>query len=372
MNPSSEIKVCHFTSAHPADDVRIFHKECKSLASTGFSVFLVACNCKSEVRDNVNFINVEVPASGRLTRIFKTSRLVYKKALSIDADVYHFHDPELLLYALKLKGKGKKVIYDAHEDVPKQILGKFWINKYLRRTVAFSFRIFENFVASRLDYIVTATPFISERFSKVNKSCTDINNFPLLSELSEETPWEKKKDEICYIGAISEIRGILQFVESLEYLKNIKANIAGKFSPQSLKNIAMQMKGWEKVNDLGFVNRKETIKIMERSKVGIVTFLPLPNHVDAQPNKMFEYMSAAIPVVGSHFLPWKDILEKNDCGICVNPENPKEISEAINLLIEDGNRAEKMGKNGRKAVIEKYNWSVEEKKLIDVYLKLVG
>ena len=333
--------------------------------------FLVAANCKDEVKNGVNIIGAKASVSGRFTRMLNTSRIVYEKALSLDADIYHFHDPELLPYGLKLKRKGKKVIYDAHEDVPKQILGKYWINKYLRKMVAITFRAYENYIAKRLDYILTATPFIRDRFIKVNPACTDINNYPLLSELSSETDWKKKKNEICYIGGISVIRGINQVIDAMENIEGVRLNLAGNFSPESLRDEIISKAAWKKVIEHGYVGRSETIKIMEESKVGVVTFLPLPNHVDAQPNKMFEYMSAAIPVLGSNFPLWQEIIEKNNCGLCVDPESPKAISDAVMSLLKDDSRAEQMGKNGRKAVIEKYNWTAEEKKLIGIYNNLI-
>jgi len=360
--------ICHFTSAHRPDDVRIFHKECTTLAAAGFQVYLVATNCEEEVKNGVHIINASVPVSGRFTRMWKTSKLVYKKALSLDADVYHFHDPELLRFALRLKRKGKKVIYDAHEDVPKQIMGKFWINKYLRKIVSSGFRWFENFVSKRLDYILTATPFIKDRFAEINPNVLDINNFPLLSELLEETSWSNKKNEICYLGGITQIRGSETLIDSLEFLNDdVILNFAGKYSPQSLRDTLITKKGWSKVNEMGFVSRTETAQVMANSKVGIVTFHPLPNHVDAQPNKMFEYMSAGIPVVGSNFPLWEAILIDNNCGVCVDPEDPKSVADGINYLLSNPEISEQMGKNGRKAVLSTYNWDAEGEKLVSVY-----
>lgn len=372
MNTHTQIKVCHFTSAHRPDDVRIFLKECSSLAAAGFDVYLVAANCDSGVKHGVNIVGAKAPVSGRFARMLNASRIVYKKALSLDADIYHFHDPELLPYGLKLKRKGRKVIYDAHEDVPKQILGKYWISKRLRTIVAVVFRMYENYVSKRLDYILTATPFIRDRFIKVNPNCEDINNFPLLSELVAETSWAEKQNEVCYIGGISAIRGVEALMDGMEKTEGLKLNLAGDFSPESFRDTIAAKPAWDKVNEYGFVGRSETAKIMSRSKVGIVTFLPLPNHLDAQPNKMFEYMSAAIPVLASDFPLWREILVKNDCGICIDPEDPKAIADALKLFITDDKRAEQMGRNGRNAVIEKYNWTAEERKLISVYESLSG
>jgi glycosyltransferase involved in cell wall biosynthesis len=121
------------------------------------------------------------------------------------------------------------------------------------------------------------------------------------------------------------------------------------------------------VNYKGWVDRKTMREVLKKSKAGLVTFLPLPNHVSAQPNKIFEYMSAGIPVIASNFDLWREIIEGNSCGICVNPENPTEIAQAINYLIANDKEAQKMGENGKRAVVEKYNWTIEKKKLFNVY-----
>ncbi len=118
------------------------------------------------------------------------------------------------------------------------------------------------------------------------------------------------------------------------------------------------------------MNRQETAKILAKSKAGIVTFYPLPNHIDAQPNKMFEYMAAGIAVICSDFPYWKEIIEDNNCGICVNPLDENEISNAINKLMSDSDLAKHMGENGKKLVTQKYNWDIEEKKLIQLYKEL--
>lgn len=366
------MKVCHFSSAHPATDIRVFHKECVSLAKAGHEVYLVVANSEEKIVEGVHIVSVTSEATGRFSRMLKTAKAVYQKALSLDADVYHFHDPELLRFALKLKRKGKKVIYDAHEDLPKQIMGKYWINKSLRGLVAFSIQKYENYVCKRISGVITATPFIAERFVKVNKNTLDINNFPKLNELANDSPWSEKGNYACYIGGISEIRGLSQVIDAFELQEGLKLKLAGPITSgsNSYGEKLQAKKGWSSVEYLGIINRSEVKEVMSSSKVGIVTFLPLPNHIDAQPNKMFEYMSAGIPVIGSFFPLWKEILEKNNCGLCINPESPDEIAKALKTLTEDDALAEEMGRNGRKAVLEIYNWEKEKDKLLSFYALL--
>src|SRR5690606_4650189 len=151
-----------------------------------------------------------------------------------------------------------------------------------------------------------------------------------------------------------------------------KLNLVGSFGEKITYENVKKTTGWAAVNELGQLDRNEVKEILQRSVAGLVTFLPVPNHIDAQPNKMFEYMSAGIPVIGSNYPLWKTIIEDNNCGICVDPENPQQIADAIDKLVTNKGLAEEMGKNGIKAVNEKYNWSIEEGKLFKLYEELLG
>ena len=303
------MKICHLTSVHSRYDVRIFLKECVSLVKSGFDVdFIVADKKGNEVKSGVNIHDVGTSTKGRLSRILKTTKNVYQKAVELDADVYHFHDPEMMLYAYLLKRKGKKVIYDIHEDFPRQLLTKPYLNLFLRTIMSFFIEKIEHFCASKFDYLITATPYIRDRFLKINSDTTDVNNYPILDELHEDTEVEKK-NQVCFIGGISEIRGIETLVKACEFIDG-KLVLAGKFNNAALEQRVKSLEGWKKVEFKGFVNREEAKHIMAESKAGIVTFLPLPNHINAQPNKMFEYMSASLPVICSNFPLWRSIIEK--------------------------------------------------------------
>ena len=368
----SAVKVCHFTSAHQANDVRIFHKECTSLAEAGFQVFLVAANTEEKTTNGVQIVSAKVPPAGRLSRMLKTSRAVYKKALSLDADIYHFHDPELLPYGLKLKRKGKKVIYDAHEDLPRQISGKPWIPKIFRGIIAWMVEVYENYVNRRLSFVIAATPTIRERFVKVNSSCTDVCNYPLLHEITELPDWNQRQQEVCYIGGITVIRGVSEVVAALEDLPNVRLNLAGAFAPLSYRDELILSPGWQQVNELGFVDRKAIAAILNRSKVGIVTLYPQSNYLESLPIKMFEYMLAGIPVIASDFPLWQQIVTENKCGVCVDPKDVSAVSKAIKELLANDDASRIMGENGRKAVLEKFNWDIEKQKLIRLYDSLAG
>jgi len=365
-------KVCHFTSVHPRYDTRILVKQCVSLARAGYDVILIVADGKGdEEKEGVKILDVGVGSFGRAGRMTRTVWQVYCAAMAEDASLYHFHDPELILVGLLLRMRGKKVIYDVHEDLPRQTMGKHYLPQYLKKPLAWLVEVVENTASRYFSAICTATPYIRDRFKKVNDKSLDINNYPILTEFAcPDVQWRDRLNKICYIGSIAEVRGIVELVDAMEEI-NGELDLAGGFSPASLRAELIDKSGWKKVNELGFVNRDGVKSILAKSRAGIVTFWPLENHVNAQPNKMFECMSAGIPVVASDFPFWQEIIERHNCGICVDPHNPQEIARAANTLLTDNELAVTMGANGRRAVEEVYNWQNEERKLLDLYQELI-
>lgn len=366
-------RVVHLSSVHTRYDTRILLKECFSLVKAGFHVSLIVADGKGdEVNNGVCIFDVGDKATVRLKRMTLSVLAVCKKALSLNADIYHFHDPELIPVGLLLRMQGKIVIYDVHEDLPRQIMGKQYLALHQRKLVSMIMELFENVFSRCFSAICTATPYIRNRFKQFNRNTIDINNYPILKELdSPEVEWNVRSNNICYVGMIAENRGIVELIDAMVDL-DCQLDLAGVYSPASLRNKLIDMAGWEKVNELGFVDRDRVKSILTTCCAGIVTFWPLPNHVNAQPNKMFEYMSAGIPVIASGFLYWKEIIEEHNCGICVNPKSSLEILKAVNALLGDDKLAATMGANGRKAVETIYNWDFEERKLISLYRELMN
>lgn len=365
--------VCHLTSVHKRDDTRIFVKQCSSLAEHGYSVSLVVADGKgNDCLNGVHIVDVGKPLS-RFERFWRKGSAIYRTAKSIEADLYHFHDPELYFVGLLLRMKGKAVVFDAHEDVPLQILSKPYLNRFSAFFLSKLVSIIEAFVCARLNGVVAATPFIREKFKKINALSVDINNFPKLEDIGEPTNWSEKKKEFCYVGGISLVRGVKEAVRACEFLeKDIVFNLAGNFVESDLEAEVTAYKSWERVRPWGFVNRTGVRDVLQRSKVGLVTLHPIPNYLDSLPVKMFEYMAAGIPVVASNFPYFKSIVEKIGCGVCVNPLDPKAIADAVTNILLDDAAARKMGERGRKAVLEQYNWDVEFPKLDVLYKNILS
>jgi len=366
-------KVCHFSSVHKVNDVRIFHKECVTLAEAGFDVTLIGVAADVPER-GVNIITL--PDEGnRLQRMMGRAKAAYRHALDVGADIYHFHDVELLPYGLMLKRRtGAKVIFDSHECFREDILGKHWIPAPLRPLVGHAVGGMEDFVVRRIDQVIAATPHVAESFREQAQRVVAINNYPLEEEFapSAATPGGNR-DGICYVGAISFVRGIVPFLDALAMVdESVRVDVAGGFAGEEVRKAAMSHPNWSRVTFHGQVSRSQIARIYQECFAGIVTFLPVPNHVHSQPNKIFEYMSAGLPVICSHFPLWRSLIEDQGCGIVVDPANPRQIAAAIETMRSDRSRNRKMAERGVDLIRDKYNWTCEGRRLVETYDALLG
>lgn len=374
-------KVCHFSSVHSIDDIRIFEKECTSLASAGFDVTWIACGniAFQDDRNGVKRISLVVPVKNRLQRFLKRANAVYKRAVEVDADIYHFHDPELIPYALKLKCLGKKVIFDSHEDVPNDIMSKTYLNPIVRYILFGFYNLFEYVFIGKFDAVISVTPHIVNKLKKLNPNTYQITNFPLIDKKNEgKLAYNNEKFDIptlFFAGGVTELwmhKNIINALDKIDY--EIKYIIAGKAS-ESYMNDLRKMNSWSKCEYLGVIPYSLVQYYYSKSHIGLAV-LKYPNDERDRlgtlgNTKLFEIMLASLPVICTDFILWKKIIEDNNCGLCIQANNENAIASAITHLLKDQSLSRKMGENGRRVVIDKYNWSTQEEVLISLYKTLM-
>jgi len=371
-------KICVLTTAHPPSDVRIFHKECKSIARAGYDVTLIASADEDCIRDGIRLLRLP-RWKNRLDRMLRGSFAIYKKAREINADIYHFHDPELIPAALLLRLAGKKVVYDIHEDLPRTISYKPYIPGFLKGAISQTAELVEDWAGGRFSAVVAATPTIGRRFRRVSDNVAVVNNYPKIEEIEPPGGSANEKREargaiLLYVGMrITRARGAVEMVQAVGLLQSklrARLRLVGAWDsaelPQSLSNLP----GWSRTEFVGPLDRSGVANELRRATVGLVLLHPEPNYVESQPVKLFEYMCAGIPVIVSDFPVCREIVRKAGCGILVNPLEPDEIARAMEYLLTHPAEAEEMGRRGFQAVHENYNWANEEKILVQMYERL--
>jgi len=374
------IKVCHITVAHNATDVRIFEKESKSLLKYGYDVCIIAPNEETRIQDGVKIVGVELSLNP-VNRIFFGARKIFDKALEIDADIYHFHDIELFSYSLKLKNKGKKVIFDSHEDWIGYVKEVKWLPALFRNIAA---KLIEKQYRKHLnefDSVITVSPHIVENLSKY-KLLDKINlvtNYPKINvrevkNISFED-YFSRKDKLCYAGTVYNNSSQEAIITAISNIENISYTIVGILN-EGYMNKLSNINGWDKVDFIDRIPKNKLLEIYNSVTCGIVVFDYSPNCGGKKGtmgnNKIFEYMLAGLPIICTDFNCWKDlIVDKYECGICVRPNNAEDIKEAIDYLMQNKQKAYQMGENGRRAVLEEFNWSIQEKELLNIYKKIL-
>ncbi|MGY1877618.1 MULTISPECIES: glycosyltransferase [Pseudomonas] len=363
-------KVTHLTSVHNRSDIRIFHKECISLKSAGYDVSLiVADGLGFATVHGVEIHDVGAPA-GRVGRMLKSTNLIYQKAVALDSDLYHFHDPELIPVGVRLKKLGKKVIYDIHEDVPTQLLHKKYIYKPLRPILSALFKTYQRFACSRFDALIVPQPTMVVNYEKIAGTVL-IENF---SFVNLDQPVKLNLDNICIFhgGAITVDRGLFNMLSLAEQLrKDDKFYLAGKIEPGLLAQ-AEQHPGWEKITYLGVIPVEEVSKYYSISNLGVILYNNVDQYNLSYAIKLFEYMSFGMPVLMPDFGEWVGFNQENNCGLNVEVDNQQSVVKALDFIRDNASVHLDMGQNGYVAVREKYNWAVAEDKLISLYKELLS
>jgi glycosyltransferase involved in cell wall biosynthesis len=365
-------RIVHLSSVHRDDDVRIFLKECRTLAQEGFEVEYVVPTDRGGPRDGVTIIPVKC-RRGRMARLFKVTLDIFIASRRRRASIYHLHDPELIPVGLLLRLLGKRVIYDVHEDVPRDILGKHWIPRWARPCAAFVAACAEWFAARALSGIIAATPAIADRFPKRRTSL--IRNLPLQSEFA--APREKcdaARPVAVYVGLISVARGAGSMVRAINAVRDssIRLTLVGEMDPPSLLEELKQLPGWDRVSYLGWKDRGSVVNLLATASVGLVLLHPTACFVTSQPIKLFEYMAGGIPIIASDFPLWRQLVVETGCGLCVPPEDADAVAEAIEWILGHPADAEEMGRRGQALVRDEMNWEREAVSLTSLYARLLG
>ena len=366
-------KVCHMTSAHGVEDVRIFHKECVSLARAGYGVYLVERG-ESYEKNGVHIVGVgDIPASRR-KRMTEGAKRVYEAAKALDADVYHFHDPELLPYGLKLKKAGKKVIFDSHEHTAESILEKTWITPLVRMPVYWAYSAYETSACRRLDAVVTVTPHLVDYFRKRAPRAAFVSNYPILEQITPQISEQESKRSVVFAGGISSQWNHDKIMEAVASIPNCRYCLCGGGDESYLLHL-QALPSWSKVDYLGKLPHEAVAEQLSQCVAGMAIATPNRNsgfQLGTMGNtKIFEEMMAGLPVVCTNFTLWKEFVDRYHCGICVDPANVDEIASAIRYLLDHPDEARQMGENGRRAVKEEFNWGMEEKKLLALYADIL-
>lgn len=369
----NKIKVCHISIVHKKNDIRIFHKECVSLANAGFEVTYISKGTHHEEINGVKLIGFSTKSDkNRMMRLLFQGRKLVRFALKEKADIYHIHDPELIRFAKFIRKSGSKVVYDSHENSPLQIYEKEWIPRILRPVISWLVDIIEMRNIRFCNLVFAVADSTCERFKSIEDKTVKLENLPIKKEFEfVNIDYDRKNIDktFCYSGALWKERGLMNTCFSFEKVPEASLEIAGRIDVDHFDEFIEKLPS--NVKYLGYLQRDEVMKVYEKSIAGLCLFRPYPNNMIDPPTKIFEYMAAGIPTICSNFKSMEDTVLKYDCGLSVNPDSLEEIESAIKYLISHEDEAKRMGQNGLRAIKTTLNWELHEKVLIEAYRRLM-
>ena len=361
--------VLHLATTHAATDPRIVRKEAAALAAAGLRVGLVLPAEADGAVGDVALHAVPAPASGR-ERVTRTTRAVVRRALAEagPGTVFHLHDSDLLPLGIALALRGRRVVYDAHEDSPRQALHQPWLPRPLRRPLGLAYAGVEAVAGRLFDGVVAAEPAIAARYPAGKTAL--VRNFPLADELAPASgrPFAGRERAVAYVGSITRPRGVEEMVAAAAGA-GAELHLAGGFHPASLRAEVEAAPG---VRVHGYLDRPEVAALLGRVRAGLVVLHPTPKYLEAYPTKLFEYMAAGLPVVASDFPAIRPFVEPHRCGLLVDPLDVGAVRDALARLLDDPAEAEAMGRRGREAVLARYTWAPEGRRLLAFYEALLA
>jgi len=367
------------TSVHNWDDIRIFHKEARTLTSIG-EVHLVGVDNPDSTPTELDGITLtRLPADGlrlqpggkflpRLKRIARISRIVLAGAYQ----VFHFHDPELIPVGWLAKLRGRRVIYDVHEDVGTMLLSRQGLPKWLGPVSGRLMRGLEYLSTLVFDRIILAATSIARTFNP--KNARFVLNYPIVNQVPQ--PGRRADGEplrLVYVGGLTTARGINELIDAVQALRNngetLTLDLYGVIAEQQLKNRIQSISnsGW-----LTWHGWLPIAQLMDRLKdyhVGLSSIRDLPNYRYAWPTKVLDYLAAGLPVIASRLPGTEELLSGPDCVVYFEPGDSSSLQTAIQSLQDEKVRRRLAAKSAGAAA--DYSWESQAEALINVYHEIL-
>lgn len=367
------MRVLLLSTIHPPSDTRIVLKIAPALAKK-YEVF--CCLPEATVENNPENIKmIALPHFRSLAlRILICHPILIFKCILLRPKVVHVFVPELIPIALLFQWLGAKIIYEVQENLIK----KFEIKTYNNEIVFKKLWIFFDKIAEEQFYFVFTEHTYPKYYKNLKKPFEVVHNYVSIKLVDQYYSLKSKivPPIFFYCGIISKERSFEVMIQAFIILKSkipeFKVNL---FGPTRISNKdIIRIKGFELVKKHisfhGYTDFRVAIKAAEGSTAGIALLKPVADYPESYSTKLFEYMAMELPVITSNFPLYQNVIEKVNCGYCIDPNSPEVLADKLLWLVQNPVEANVMGKNGKKAAIEQYNWTGEMNKLLLFYEKL--
>jgi glycosyltransferase involved in cell wall biosynthesis len=303
-----------------------------------------------------------------LWRLVLVHPLALWQFLKYRPQVVHIFVAELLPLAFVFRSLGAKIVYEVQENLYKKFTTKTHNKGWLFERL---FGFFDH-QARRYFYCVFTENAYLQEYQNLSKPHVVVHNFADLSWTLLPAP-NPAGPHFFYAGVLSLERALDTVVEAAHLLKAkypaLKIHLFGKLNLSQAQ--LFQLPHYQEVQQNlvfhGYVSQQVAFAYAQTSVAGVALLKPVGDYPDSYPTKLFDYMALGLPVVASNFKLYEQIVQQHQCGFCIDPHNAQALAHALTYLTEHPAEAKTMGENGRKAVVETYNWQQEAEKLRRFY-----
>lgn len=370
-------------------DTRV-EKEARSLRGAGYAVTIVAEAAnglpRRETKDGVSVIRV--PRRGRRIRFLRylIQRHDLMRALErTRPDIIHAHDTDTLEpVASVAKRLGVPFVYDAHD---------LWLGRIFRgrsRVYVRLFKAFFGWIERTMLPQAAAWVTVSKPIARHLERTYGIGPVHVVANLPERREGELKARQlrdlpgaegvpadapiILYVGGVMSGRGIEGLIEALPDVPGAHVIFlgggGGPHAPAIIE-LAQRLGVADRVHMLPPVPPDQVIPYAASAMIGVSAAIPTClNYFYSMPNKLFQPMAAGVPVLASDFPQVREVVADEGAGVVVDMTKPADIAAVLREVIADPGRAAEMGRNGRRAVEERYNWDTAGGVLVDIYRRI--
>jgi glycosyltransferase involved in cell wall biosynthesis len=372
------VRICFLSSLHEAEDKRVFEKEARALADAGFDVVHVAPGfIGTEVRKGVRIEGYRTGLPEGLLARVRQLRELYRAAEAVDADVYHCNEVDSWCVGVLLKLLRRvKVVFDVHEHYPSTFADRR-VPGPLKPLAGLLIRAVFLILTPATDRIVLAKRTVAADFVGADDRQVLVQNFvPLRYDDPGRAGAKNAELTAIHVGVINRWRGWPQMLDALSVTEQSwRIQFIGDFVGESDRGF------WHTVEERGLQSRVEFLRWLpfdqmlahvRAAHTGLIMFQPgIQNHVFALPHKMFDYMLAEVPVIAPAFATEvAEIVREADCGVLIDPRGHTALAKTLDFLANHPEERQRLGNNGRMAVVKRFNWEVEAEKLVSMYRSL--
>jgi len=366
-------------------------KEAESLRKSGYDVTIL---CWDREADSAS--EETLPSGAKVIRIQNVrshygigarqfSRLprfwlaLFPQLNRLKPDLVHCHDFDTLPAGL-IWGRlnNKPVIYDAHEYYADLVKPR--LHNMIGSVIYHLLRFSEKLCVRLANGVITVDEILGAFFRQLNPRVIIVGHYPALQ--SFQTPSHVFTGDhltLIYIGRLSTDRGLCIYLDILRHLldKGIPARLilAGTFTPtKEGEDFWRSAHGQEKYIDwMGWITYEQIPGLLRSADVGLVILKPEPRYVAALPVKLFEYMAAGLPVLASNFPAVASVVKQVNCGALVDPEeDPVLIAEIIQKWWANPEVPRSMGREGFRAIRQRYNWDIIAEQIDHLYQEVLS